>query len=134
MARADPAGDIDATARIDTYLASLPAEMGATLADLRRNIQAAAPDAVEAISYGAPAFRYRGRPLVAYNAAKAHASFFPMDPAVIEAHRDELHGWDTAKGTIRFTSATPLPAELVTALVRARLAGLDAAGRTTRRS
>ena len=84
------------------------------------------PEAVEAISYGAPAFRYRGRPLVAYRAAKAHCAFFPMDPGVIDAHRDELTGFATARGTIRFTPDRPLPETLVTAIARQRASDADA--------
>ena len=114
-----------ASAEIDAYLATVPDDMRAALEHIRRTIQAAAPDAVEAISYGAPAFRYGGHPLVAFRAAKAHGSFFPMDPAVIEAHHDELKAFDTAKGTIRFTTAQPLPDALVTRLVRARIASMD---------
>lgn len=114
------------TAQIDAYLATLPDDMRDALENLRRTIQAAAPDAIEAISYGAPAFEYRGRPLVAYRAAKAHCAFYPMNPAVIEAHRDELRAYDTAKGTIRFTPQAPLPDTLVTKLVKARVADVDA--------
>jgi uncharacterized protein YdhG (YjbR/CyaY superfamily) len=118
---------VTATAEIDRYLATLPAPMREALEDLRRTIAAAAPDAVETISYGALAFRYRDRPLVAYRAATAHAGVYPMDPAVIEAHRAELAAWETAKGTIRFTPATPLPADLVGRIVAERIATIDAA-------
>jgi uncharacterized protein YdhG (YjbR/CyaY superfamily) len=114
-----------ATAEIDADLATLPADMRIALEALRGAIRAAAPGAVEAISYGAPAFRYRGHPLVSYRAAKAHCSFFPMNPTVIEAHRDELKAYDTAKGTIRFTPDRPLPEGLVAKIVRARLDDLD---------
>ena len=117
----------EATARIDAELAALPNDKRAALTALRRTIQAAAPDAVEAISYGMPAFRYHGRALVSYLAAKAHCSLFPMSHAVIEAHRDELAGYYTAKGTIRFTPDRPLPDALVTTIVRERMAEIDAA-------
>lgn len=116
-----------ATHEIDAYLAALPDDQRAALEALREVIAAAAPEAEEAISYGAPAFRYRKRPLVAYGAAKAHCAFYPMSPALIEAHRDELTGFETAKGTIRFTPDRPIPAALVTTLVRERMAELDAA-------
>ena len=119
--------DASAKSRIDAELAALPDDLRAALTALRRTIQAAAPEAVEAISYGAPAFRYRDRPLVAYRAAKAHGSFFPMSPPLIEAHAAELAGFDTAKGTIRFTPERPIPDALVQAIVRERLAEIDAA-------
>jgi uncharacterized protein YdhG (YjbR/CyaY superfamily) len=114
-----------ATAQIDTTLAALPADQRVALQSLRETIAAAAPEAVEAISYGVPAFRYKGRPLVAYSAAKAHCSFFPMAPSIIDANRAELAGFATAKGTIRFTPAKPIPADLVARMVRGRIAELD---------
>jgi uncharacterized protein YdhG (YjbR/CyaY superfamily) len=115
-----------ANAWIDAYLATLPAEQRVALQSLRETISAAAPEAVEAISYGLPAFRYRGRPLVWYLAAKAHCSLFPT-AAVIDAHRAELAGFDLAKGTIRFTPDHPLPMDLVARLVRDRMAQINAA-------
>ena len=121
-----------ATVRIDATLAALPPDQRSALQRLRETIATAAPDAVEAISYGAPAFRYRGRPLVSYAAAKAHCSLFPMSPPVIEAHRAELDGFDTAKGTIRFSPDRPIPAELVRTIVRERMAEIDAAGQDRR--
>jgi len=119
-----------ATAWIDGYLAELPEGQRAVLQALRETIADAAPDAVEGISYGIPAFRYRGRPLVAYAAARTHCSLFPMGPSVIDAHREALSGFSTAKGTIRFTPEGPLPADLVRAIVRDRMAQI--AGRRPR--
>jgi uncharacterized protein YdhG (YjbR/CyaY superfamily) len=107
---------------IDAVLAKLPDDQRAALQSLRETIAAAAPDAVEAMSYGAPAFRYRDHPLVSFNAAKSHCAFYVMSPDVITNHEAELEGFDTSKGTVRFTPAKPLPAELVTKLVRARMA------------
>lgn len=114
-----------ATAEIDAILAGLPADQRAALQHLRETIAAVAADAVEAMSYGAPAFRYRGHPLVSYAAAKAHCAFYVMSPQVIVDHAADLDGFDTSKGTIRFTLDEPLPAELVEKLVRARMAESD---------
>lgn len=112
---------------IDQILSSLPDDKRAALQALRQAIAAATPDAVEGISYGLPAFRYRGRPLVSYNASKGHCAFFPMSPAVLDRHRDELARFDLAKGTIRFPPDRPIPAEIVSAIVRERMAETDAA-------
>ena len=110
---------------IDAVLVTLPDDQQAALQSLRDTIAAAAPAAVEAMSYGAPAFRYRNHPLVSFNAAKNHCAFYVMSPDVIAAHEAELAGFDTSKGTIRFTPARPLPTALVTKLVRARMAETD---------
>ena len=110
---------------VDAFLAALPPDMRAALANLRRAIRAAAPGAEESINYGVPAFKYRGRPLVSYGAAKNHCSFYVQSPAVMEAHRDELAPYDTSKGTVRFAPDAPLPDALVAKLVRARMAETD---------
>lgn len=110
---------------IDAVLDKLPADQRRALQGLRETIAAAAPDAVEAMSYGAPAFRYRDHPLVSFNAAKNHCAFYVMSPEVIAAHESDLAGLDTSKGTIRFTPDRPLSDDLVTKLVRARVAETD---------
>ena len=58
--RDDPAAAAAATTQIDAYLAMLPEDQRAALKSLRGAIAAVAPEAVEAISYGVPAFRYHG--------------------------------------------------------------------------
>ena len=113
---------------IDAYLATLPEDRRAALEQLRETIRAAAPEAVEVISYSIPAFKYRGRPLVSFVAATKHLSFFVQSPTVMDAHRDELEGYDTSAGTIRFAPDRPLPEALVTKLVHARMAETDAGG------
>jgi uncharacterized protein YdhG (YjbR/CyaY superfamily) len=94
---------------IDGYLAALPEAARATLAVLRATIRATAPEAVESISYGMPAFKYRGKPLAYFMAAKQHCA---------------LYG--TAGGTKRFAPGEPLPEALVTALIQDRMADIEA--------
>lgn len=129
MTRPSPETKPSESTQIDATLAALPADRRTALQSLRETIAAAAPEAEETISYGMPAFRYHGRPLVAFAAFKAHCSLFPMSSAFIEAHRDDFAAWATAKGTIRFQPSRPLPRELVTTIVLARMAQIDAARR-----
>ena len=118
---------------IDEYLAALPADKRAALQFVRRAIKAAAPRAEECISYGIPAFRLDGKLLVHFGAAARHCAFYPG--AVVESFRDELRGYDTSKGTIRFQPDAPLPAALVRKLVLAQAARRAArlSQRSTRR-
>jgi uncharacterized protein YdhG (YjbR/CyaY superfamily) len=107
---------------IDEYLAGLSDEKRAALERLRKAIKAAAPKAEECISYRLPAFRLNGKPLVAFGAAANHCAFYPMSGSTVAKHKDELKGYDTSKGTIRFQPDKPLPTALVRKLVRARIA------------
>jgi uncharacterized protein YdhG (YjbR/CyaY superfamily) len=105
---------------VEAYLAALSADKRAALEKLRRDIKAAAPRAEECISYGIPAVRLNGKVLVHFGAATKHCAFYPG--AVIAAFADELAGYDTSKGTIRFPPNRPLPATLVRTLVKAQIA------------
>jgi len=109
-------------ASVDEFLAAIPPDQRAALEDLRRVIRAAAPEATELINYGVPMFRLNGRNLVSYAAAKDHCSFYIQSPAVMEAHAADLKGYHTTKGTVHFSPDKPIPADLVTKLVKARIA------------
>jgi uncharacterized protein YdhG (YjbR/CyaY superfamily) len=109
------------TLAVEAYLQALPRPMRLALERVRTLIREAAPDAEEVISYQMPGFRHQGV-LVTYAAFTDHCSFFPMSPAVLEAHTGELTGFVTSKGTIRFTPEKPLPEALVKKIVRARVA------------
>ena len=111
---------------VDAYLDSIPSDKAAALQKIRRAIRAAAAGAEEGFSYGLPAFRLNGRPLVCYGASTNHCSFFPMSPAVIRAHAADLKKFETSKGTIRFSADNPLPAALVRKLVKTRIADMRA--------
>jgi len=119
----DPSG----TAQVDAYLANVPEDHRAALQAIRETIAAAAPDAVEGISYGIPGFKYRGKGLAWYANFKAHCSFFPGGTA--QNYRAELVGFRLSKGTIQFKPDYPIPADLVTRIVRDRMAQIDAAAK-----
>jgi uncharacterized protein YdhG (YjbR/CyaY superfamily) len=106
---------------IDEYLAPLSNEKRAALEKLRKDIKSAAPKAEECISYQVPGFRLFGRLLVSFGAAANHCAFYP-GAYPIEAHKDELKGYSTSKGTIRFPADKPLPPTLVRKLVKSRIA------------
>lgn len=107
---------------VDEYLAGVPEPALTTLNKIRAIIRSVVPpEATEAISYGMPAFKYRG-PLFAYAAFKDHCSLFPMGSSVMEMFPEELKGFDTSKGTIRFPVDKPPSAALIKKLVRARIA------------
>ena len=91
------------------------------LEKLRKTIRAAAPLAVECISYGIPAFR-NPRMLVGFGATAKHCALYLMSTSILDEFADEVQDFGTSKGTIRFFPDQPLPASLVRKLVKARLA------------
>ena len=112
-----PAG----AARVEAYLAALPADQRAALERLRATIRGAAPQAIEGIAYQMPAF-YNGRKfLVSYAAFKDHCSFFPASGTMMEQLGDELRRYFSGKGTLQFQPDQPLPDDLVRRIVAIRL-------------
>jgi uncharacterized protein YdhG (YjbR/CyaY superfamily) len=106
---------------VDDYLALVPEPVRSTLQRMRTAIRSAVPaETIEAISYGIPAFNYKG-PLVWFAAFSNHCSLFPT-ASVIKAFKNDLKGFKTSKGTIHFPVDKPLPAALVKKMVKARLA------------
>jgi uncharacterized protein YdhG (YjbR/CyaY superfamily) len=122
--RRPPAKSKAAPKNIDDYLARIPEPGRNTLKKLRAAIRSAAPrDATETISYGIPAFKYKGI-LVWFAAFSNHCSLFPT-ASVISAFSQELKGYSTSKGTIKFPTDKPLPPALVKKLVKARVAQIE---------
>jgi uncharacterized protein YdhG (YjbR/CyaY superfamily) len=107
---------------IDEYLASVRLDQRVVLEKLRRTIRAAAPQAEECMTYGVAAFRLNGEKLVGFGATAKHCAFYPMSSSTVEAFQADLVGYDTSKGTIRFSISQPLPEILVKKIVKARIA------------
>ena len=101
------------------YLAAVTEDKRPALQKLRKAIKSAAPKAEECISYQVPAFRLNGKFLVAYGAATNHCALYPG--STVKALKEELKGYDTSKGTIRFPANKPLPSALVRKLVKLRI-------------
>ena len=116
-----------ARAKVNAYMARLPPHSRAALQKLRAAVTRAAPGAVESFSYGIPGFRLDGKTLVWCAAWKQHTSLYPITPALLRAHRVDVKGYATSKGTIRFPIEAPIPTALVRRLVKARAAEANAA-------
>ena len=69
----------------------------------------AVPDAEAGESYGMPALRYRGRPLISVIAIKAGYVVYPFSPEVVTAALPSLPGFASTKGGVKFAAEQPVP-------------------------
>jgi uncharacterized protein YdhG (YjbR/CyaY superfamily) len=128
--RPDEAADRpDEPATVDEYLARLPDDRRAAMALLRATIRAAAPDATEVITYKMPGFKTYGTFLVSYDAFKRHYSLFPASEGVVTGLGEEVAPYVAGRGTIRFPANQPIPVDLVSRIVKIRLAENEARAR-----
>ena len=105
---------------IDDYIAAFPPAVRARLEALRRTIRAAAPDAVEAISYRIPTFKQGGSYLIYFAGYKTHVGLYPVDASDTDLAA-ELRPYASGKATLKFAFDQPLPLDLVARVVRAKL-------------
>ena len=103
---------------IDEYISGFPRATQKLLIQLRAAIKSAAPEAVEAISYGMPAFKLNGM-LVWFAAHTNHIGFYPRASG-IEMFKTKLTAYKSAKGSVQFPLGKPLPVTLIKKIVRYR--------------
>lgn len=94
---------------VDAYLEALPDTRRAALERVRSIVHRSLPEVEEGRSYGMPAFRYRGRPLLAFAATRQHLGLYPCSGWVVDQVREELSDFSLSSGAIRFTEDHPVP-------------------------
>ena len=105
---------------VDEYFSTLSGDSLQKMEVLRNIIRQEVPEAVEAISYNMPAFRYKGI-LCYYAAHREHIGFYPSSVEVLTAFKGELAGYKTSKGTVQFPLGKEIPEELVRKIIRYRM-------------
>ena len=78
------------------------------------------PRAKEGLSYGLPALKLKGRPLIGFSMSKEHLSAYPFSPKVIQSMREELQGYEHGKGVIRFSAEKPITKKIVDLMIELR--------------
>lgn len=105
---------------IDEYVHGLPPKTRRVLQELRATIRAAAPGAEETMNYAIPTFKLNGN-LVHFAAFENHVGFYPT-PSGITAFKKELAEYKSSKGSVQFPLDQPLPLQLVSRIVKFRVA------------
>lgn len=110
-----------AQTEIDAYVAALEEPKRSTLEALRKAIMEVVPDAEQCLSYGMPAFKVRGKTVAGFAAFKNHLSYLPHSGSVLADLGDDVAGYETSKGSLKFAVYKPLPKRLVNKLITARM-------------
>jgi uncharacterized protein YdhG (YjbR/CyaY superfamily) len=110
---------------VDAYMRGVPEPQRSTLAQVRATLEVLLPDADQTISYGSPTFKVGGKGVAGFAAFARHCSYLPMSGSVTATLAEQLTGYETTKGSVKFPVDAPLPEPILRALVDARLAELD---------
>lgn len=107
------AGKIDKKyTNVDEYITAFSGETQEILRNIREVVNKAAPGSDEAISYGIPALKLNGKPVVYFAGYPHHVSVYPVPhtPGTLQA---ELAPYHKSKGTLQFPLGEPVPYALI---------------------
>jgi uncharacterized protein YdhG (YjbR/CyaY superfamily) len=105
---------------VDRYILAFPAEVQEKLMQIRDIIRKNAPDAVENLAYGMPAYKTNNRPLVYFAGYKKHIGFYAT-PSGHEQFLTELSQYKQGRGSVQFRLDHPIPFDLIAQIVEFRV-------------
>lgn len=105
----------------EAYIQSFPVEVQEILCKVREVVKQNAPEAIENISYGMPAFKTFGKPLVYFAGYKSHIGFYAT-PTGHEEFKKELSKYKQGKGSVQFPLGQPIPYDLIAKITAFRAA------------
>ena len=108
---------------VDEYVACLTGKEREIIAHLYALVLREVPDAAQEVCYAMPAYKYKGKGLVAIMANKDFLSLYPF--CAVDRLGLDLSAFECTSGSIHFTAAKPLPDDLMHRIVAARKAMID---------
>lgn len=102
------------------YIKGRDKEIISILEKLRSIILESDPNAEESISYGMPAYKTYGRPLVYFAAFSKHIGLYAT-PSGHEAFTSQLKEYKQGKGSVQFPLDKPMPYDLIREIVNYRV-------------
>lgn len=110
----------DTAKNIDGYIAGFPEHVQTILEQVRATIKKAALEAEETISYGMPAFKLNGKPLVYFAGYKNHIGFYATPTGQAKFEKELSHN-KQGKGSVQFPLDEAMPLNLIAKIVKFRV-------------
>jgi len=108
---------------VDAYISLQTDIVQPILTRMREVIRTAAPDVTEKIAWHMPSY-WQGKNVINFAAFAKHVSIFPGAEAIV-VFADKLTGYTTGKGTVQFQLTEPIPYDLISDIVRWKVAAIS---------
>lgn len=105
---------------VEDYIAEFPKEIQNKLRLVHHTILNNAPNAIESISYGMPAYKLNKKPLVYFGGFAKHIGFYAT-PTGHKKFESQLSKYKQGKGSVQFPFDKDLPIDLIAEIVKFRV-------------
>ena len=102
---------------VNEYILQFPQETKKIMQEIRTLIKKIGPDSEENISYGMPAYKTNGKPLVYFAGYKNHIGFYET-PNAHENFKVELSEFKQGKGSVQFPLNQTMPYNLIIKIIK----------------
>ena len=102
---------------VNEYILQFPQKTKKIMQEIRNLIKKIAPDCEENISYGMPAYKTNGKPLVYFAGYKNHIGFYAT-PNAHEKFKVELSEFKQGKGSVQFPLNQTMPYNLIIKIIK----------------
>lgn len=105
---------------VEEYISEFPHEVREILIRIRKIIHDKAPEVMESISYGMPAYKTNKKPLIYFAGYEHHIGLYAT-PSGHEKFKKELSKYKQGKGSVQFPLNSPIPYDLIEKIVQFRV-------------
>jgi len=116
---------------IEDYIQNFPPKVQTILKKIRKLVKKTCPEATELFSYGMPAYKLHGKPLVYFAGYKNHIGLY----ATPQGHKqfiEELSGYKQGKGSVQFPLDGDIPYDLIKRIVEFKTENINSKKKATK--
>ena len=110
---------------VDDYIATLPHDERVLFEGMSASVKQIVPSVEQGVSYGMPAFLYRGKALVSFLVRKSYLSLYPFSGKVIALLESQLRGFEITSGSVHFSKENPVGGSLLEEILKARIREIE---------
>jgi uncharacterized protein YdhG (YjbR/CyaY superfamily) len=105
---------------LDQYINDKSSDIQHLIHEIRKIIFLKAPLVDEGFSYGMPAYKLNGKPLLYFGVFKNHLGVYAL-PAAHATFAEKLQGFKQSKGAVQFPFHQEMPFDLISELIDLRI-------------
>ena len=117
--------------KIEDYINNFPLKVQTILKKIRKLVKKTCPEATELFSYGMPAYKLNGKPLIYFAGYKNHIGLYATPQGQIQ-FKEELSSYKQGKGSVQFPLDKEIPYDLIKRIVEFKRENINSKKKSTK--